>query len=129
MKRQHNRITRRLFTILDATANDEDLLRQEIRALAFEEMEAFMFRVYSFCEAINSNYYGRTQKERLQAHWFNGPPVREKQPRFTTEQISSAFRITQSHAGVILKALFDMGLMGREATRDEDGREFEYWII
>lgn len=124
-----NRVTRRLFKIINDADNDPDLLLQYIREFAFEEMEAKMLAVYDHCNRITSDFYGRTQHERVNHVFFNGPPVSEPQPRFSSADIAEWFMIERNHAGLILKELHDLGLMGRKVEITSEGREFWYTVL
>lgn len=128
---QRNRVPKRLFTILADTANDEDMLRQELRAFALEELEAKMRAVLEHIEAKTSDYW-RTQQSRLiermskpKSAWND---YKFNPPRFTSGAIVEAFDISSTHAATILKELHDMRLLERALIVDDVGREFEYWL-
>jgi DNA-binding MarR family transcriptional regulator len=125
---QRNRITKRLFSIIKQAKNDPDAMIELLRTLAFEEMEAKQRAVYLYCWTRNSRYYERTQAERIQHHYFKGPPVQEPPPRFTSAEIAKAFDIQTNHAGMTLKEFYDMGLMKRERLITDEGREYAYWL-
>lgn len=127
----HNRVSKRLFAILDEGLNDYDLLAQLVRQFAMEELEGNAWKVYDHIDAMTSEYW-RTQQGRLIEMMSKSQDKRSSYtfnpPRFTSTQIAMVLGLKGGkYASMLLKDLHEMGLLDRVQLVGGTGNEWEYW--
>lgn len=82
--------------------DDPEKSRQYMRALLFDLLAPQQKQVYAFCCRA-------------------APPI-------TSPDIERVFNLTQNHASSCLKELWEIGLLERERTVNDETRYFEYRI-